>query len=86
MNKFTNNMNEFNKKTSNGRKKFAGTINEFTGKLTGNEQLELKGKIQVAKANFNEKIDVNNNINTVKEKIAGKINDILDSDKEKNNK
>lgn len=81
MSGFTNNMNEFNKKTSVARNRFAGGVKKAAGKLTGNEQLELKGRIQVAKANFNENVSVRDNVNDVKESIAKKINDRLDKKK-----
>lgn len=78
---FTNNMNEFNKRTSNSRDRFSGGIKKATGKLTGNEQLELKGRIQIAKANFKDSISVKNNVDDAKESIAKKINDRLDKKK-----
>ncbi|MHB8962948.1 MAG: CsbD family protein [Saccharofermentanales bacterium] len=81
MSGFTNNMNEFNKRTSSTRNRVSGGIKKAAGKLTGNEQLELKGRIQVAKANFNDNINVKDNINDVKEVIAKKINDRLDKKK-----
>ena len=65
------------------KEKFLGGIKETTGKLTGNEQLELKGKVQVAKAKFNDKVNVKKNVNNVKERVAGKINDRLDGKKKK---
>ncbi|MHB1454257.1 MAG: CsbD family protein [Saccharofermentanales bacterium] len=81
MTEFNENMNEFNKKMKNKKNKFSGEIKEAAGRLTGNEQLELKGRIQSAKANFNENMNVKDNINDVKESIAKKINDRLDKKK-----
>jgi len=60
------------------REKFAGTIKEKAGKISGNEQLELKGKIQIAKAKFNDKVSIKKNVNKLKENVAGKINDMSD--------
>jgi len=81
MSKFTKNMNEFNKRASNAGNRFSGGMKKVAGKLTGNEQLELKGKIQAGKANFKKNFNVKDNINDVKEIIAEKINDRLDKKK-----
>lgn len=81
MTEFNENMNEFNKKMKNKKNKFAGELKEATGRITGNEQLELKGRIQSAKANFNDNVNIKDNINDVKEAIAKKVNDRLDKKK-----
>lgn len=80
---FSENMNEFNKKMKNRKNRFSGEIKEAAGRLTGNEQLELKGRIQSAKANFNDNVNIKDNINDVKEVIAGKVNDRLDKKKKR---
>ncbi len=72
---FNNKMNEFNKRASRGRDKFSGRVKKMTGKISGNEQLELKGRVLIARANFNEKTDIHNIADNLREKIAGKIND-----------
>ena len=53
-------------------------MNEAAGKITGNEQLKLKGKLQVAKVDLKKKMDVKDRVNEVKEDIAKKVNDKLD--------
>jgi len=68
------NKDDFN----NTKEKIAGKVKEAAGKITGNEQLELKGKIQSSKADFKKKTSVHRNVNNIKESIAGKINDIID--------
>ena len=60
------------------KEKFSGKLKETAGKITGNEQLELKGKIQIAKAELSDKVNVKKNVNKVKESFAGKINNRLD--------
>lgn len=74
-------MTVFNKKTNNTKNKIVGEVKEATGKIIGNEQLELKGRIQSAKADLQKKISIENNIDGIKEKIAKKINNKLDKKK-----
>ncbi|NTU88762.1 MAG: CsbD family protein [Actinobacteria bacterium] len=56
--------------------KVAGEIKEAAGKVTGNEELELKGKLQSATADL--KQDVKDLTKNVKEGIAEKVNDMID--------
>ena len=70
-------------KMKNKKDKVAGEIKQAAGKITGNEQLELEGRIQSAKADFKEKVSIDNNADIVKENIAKKINDRLDKTKKK---
>ena len=76
-------MKEFKKNASQSREKITGEIKEVVGKITGNEQLELKGKIQSARADLKKKSNVKQNVKKsvdgVKESLAGKINDLIDS-------
>ena len=76
-------MKEFKKNASQSREKITGEIKEVVGKITGNEQLELKGKIQSARADLKKKSNVKQNVkksvDVVKESLAGKINDLIDS-------
>lgn len=74
-------MAECNKKMNNTKNKIVGEVKEVTGKIVGNEQLELKGSIQSAKADLQKKISIENNIDGIKEKIAKKINNKLDKKK-----
>ena len=67
------------KKFDRAKDKIAGEIKEATGKITGNEQLELKGKLQSKKADLAKSMDVSDKIEDMKENIAGKINDDLDA-------
>ncbi|MFA9377460.1 MAG: hypothetical protein ACERKZ_11985 [Lachnotalea sp.] len=61
--------------------KVAGKMLETAGQLTGNEQLELKGKLQMAKTDMKQKMDVKDNLNEMKENIAKKINDTMDKNR-----
>lgn len=70
----------------NNKEKMTGQIKEAAGKITGNEQLELKGRIQSSKADFKKNINIHNNVDEVKEGIAGKINDMLDKKDAKKDK
>ena len=53
------------------------------GELTGNEQLELNGKLLVTKVDMKKKVDMRDKVNDVKEGVAKKINDALDKVNEK---
>lgn len=64
---------------NNAKDKFSGKAKETVGKITGNEQLELKGKVQSSKADV--KINVGKKVDKIKEGIAGKINDKTDRKK-----
>lgn len=75
-------MNNFKKKFNFNKEKFSGNVKEATGKIIGNEQLELKGKIQSLKADFKKSMKISKKINDIKENIAGKINDKIDEKKE----
>jgi len=66
-------MKDLKDKMENAIDKIAGELDETTGKLTGNKQLELKGKILVSKADFEKKMNIKDNINEIKENIADKI-------------
>jgi len=57
-------------KSKNAKDKIVGGVKEAVGKVTGNEELELKGKIQSTKGDIGDKVD------EIKEGIAGKTNDI----------
>ena len=72
-----------NDKFDNTKDKIAGESKEAFGKLTGNEQLELKGKLQSAKADFKKKTNVEDNVEKAKESIAGKANDMIDKQEAK---
>jgi len=74
-------MRDSKDKIHNTKDKVEGKIKETVGEITGNEQLELKGKLQAAKADIKEKMDITENAYEVKEDLARKVNDILDKEK-----
>ena len=63
-------------KSENAKDKITGELKEKVGRATGNEELELKGKIQSAKPDLKDKA------HEIKEEAAGKINNIIDKKKE----
>jgi len=65
-------MTDSRDKIDNTKDKITGEVKEAVGKVTGNEELELKGKIQSSKA------DIKKKGREVKEGIVKKINDITD--------
>ncbi len=79
-------MTSFKRKFNRAKDKFAGEVKEAAGKITGNEQLELKGKIQSAKVDFKDNMDINEKIHETKENIARKLNDKIDEKKDKKRK
>jgi len=70
-------MTDLKDKAVNAKDKIVGEVKEAAGKVTGNEELELEGKIQSTKADIKEKAG------EIKESIAGKINDLTDKKKDK---
>ncbi len=76
-------MKTSNSNFKNSKDKIEGKMKEVVGEITGNEQLELKGKLQSAKADIKEKINLKDNVNAAKEQIAKKINDSLDKKEKK---
>lgn len=68
---------------NNSKEKITGEVKEAAGKITGNQQLELKGKIQSSKADFKKKTNLHNNVNKVKEGVAEKVNDMIDKNEAK---
>lgn len=69
-------MTDSKDKVDYAKDKVAGEVKEAVGKITGNEELELKGKIQSSTADLKKKGE------EVKEDIAGTINDIIDRKKD----
>lgn len=65
-----------NNELENGKDKLVGKVKETTGKVTGNEELELKGKLQAMKA------DIGNKMEDMKEDVLEKVNDFIDKVKE----
>ena len=64
-------------KLDNTKDKVLGEFKEAVGKVTGNKELELKGKIQSSKSDLKEKGE------KTKEDITRKVNDIIDENKDK---
>jgi uncharacterized protein YjbJ (UPF0337 family) len=69
-------MNSKNGKLANTKDKIVGETKEAVGKITGNQQMELSGKLQSTKADF--KKNVSDNMHKAKEDIAGTINKMMD--------
>ena len=65
-------MEKFNK-AGNIKDKMEGKFNEKVGKALGNEKMEIKGKIQSAKA------DAKQDMNTMEKNLENKIKDIEDN-------
>lgn len=79
-------MNKFKNDFDHTKNKIAGEIKEAAGKITGNEQLELKGKIQSTKADLKKNVNIADRIEDIKENIAENINNMLDKNKKKSKK
>jgi len=60
----------------NTKDKVVGKTKEAVGKATGNQETELKGKLQYQKGAINDKVD------GIKEKVAERVNDKLDENEE----
>ncbi len=71
-------MTDFKDKLLNTKDKIVGEVKEAFGKATNNEELELEGKMQSEKADFNQKVS------EVKEDIGEKTNDVYDKFVDKN--
>jgi len=64
--------------------KTAGGAKEAVGKVTGNEELELKGKAQSIKGDLKGKaLDAGDKIDDIKKGAAEKVNDFIDKKKDK---
>ncbi len=74
-------MTRYKRKFGRAKDKFSGGFKIIAGKITGNERLELKGKIQTSRAAIKKHMDLGEKIIAVEEIIAGKINDKIDSRK-----
>ena len=60
----------------NAKNKLVGEVKEVIGKVTNNEELELKGKLQSSTSDVKEKAE------EVKENVAGKINEAIDKNED----
>lgn len=79
-------MSNFKKNFDHAKNKFSGEAKIVTGRITGNEQLELKGKIQSSKADLKKNLNVADKIEDIKENIAESINKRIDQKKKKKSK
>lgn len=69
-------------KIESTKDKLVGGVKETVGKVTGNEKLETKGKIQSEKGDLERKaIDISDKIDQVEDDIVGHINDAIDNKK-----
>lgn len=68
-------MTDIKGKIINIKDKAAGEVKEFIGKVTNNDELELKGKIQSTGS------DIKGKAEDIKDDIAGKLNDLMDQKK-----
>ena len=75
-------MTDFKNKIPLAKDNILGEVKEAIGKISGNEELELKGKIQSFKADIKGKTNIGDKVEEIKEGIAGKINDGLDKKKD----
>lgn len=74
-------MNKFKNDLDHTKNKIAGEIKEAAGRISGNEQLELKGKIQSTKADLKKNVNIADRIEDIKENIAESINKRIDKTK-----
>jgi len=65
-------MSDLKNKFQNTKDQVIGKTKEAFGQATGSEETELEGKLQSKKGDLKQELD------EVKEKIAGRINDKLD--------
>jgi len=75
-------MSDLTNKVAVTKDKMLGEVKETVGKTFGNESLELKGKIQSIKADFEKKTEVSSKADKIKEEIFKKANDIIDKTKD----
>jgi uncharacterized protein YjbJ (UPF0337 family) len=69
-------MEEIKKKIENVKEKVVGQGKETIGKVTGNHELELKGKMQAAKVDIMENVE--DSIHDIRQGVAEKINNVID--------
>ncbi len=79
-------MNSSERKISRAKNKVSGIAKQVAGKITGDEVLELKGRIQSSQADLQKKTDVGDAIHQMKQSaekgkanVTQKINDAQQS-------
>jgi len=60
-------MNDFERKLNRTKNKVVGVMKQTAGKITGDDVLELKGRMQSAGADLQKKTDVDDGIRHVKQ-------------------
>jgi len=76
-------MTDTKSKIDEVKDKTLGGVKEVVGKVTGNEELELKGKMQSLKGDLEGKAtDIADKVGEIKEDVAEKLNDFIDKKKE----
>jgi uncharacterized protein YjbJ (UPF0337 family) len=70
-------MSDVKKKFENLKDKTEGTIQENVGKITGNKEMEMKGKLKVKVVETKEKVS------ELKDDVLNKINDKIDKSDQK---
>ncbi len=71
-------MTDTKDKLDASKDKIVGEVKEAVGKVTGNESLELEGKIQSVKGDIKKKMDIGDQVEEMKEDVAETINDLID--------
>ena len=79
-------MNSFERKVDRARNKVSGFVKQTAGKITGDEVLELKGRMQTSQADLQKRTDVDDAIHQIKKSaekgkasIAHTVNDAQQS-------
>lgn len=62
---------------NNDLKKAEGSVKEVAGKVTGDEELEAKGKMEEKTAEVKGKIE--DKVEDAKQKVAGKANQVMEN-------
>jgi len=75
-------MNSFERKINRAKNKVSGVVKQTAGKITGDEVLELKGRLQSTQADLQKRTDVDDAIHQMKQtaakgqaEVAHKVND-----------
>ncbi|MBC3887939.1 CsbD family protein [Acetobacterium paludosum] len=75
-------MSNTKSKIESTKDKLVGGVKETVGKVTNNEELELKGKIQSKKGELEKNAaDIGDKADKLKEDVAENINDAIDKHK-----
>ncbi|MEN6594359.1 MAG: hypothetical protein ABFC31_05330 [Clostridiaceae bacterium] len=69
-------MKSFERKMDRAKGRFNGAVNQAAGKISGDEVLELKGRMQTAQADLKEKTDVGEQISRLRQSAAKGKTDI----------